>query len=77
MSQITDKNFVIVVGGVQHQMQSRADQSEAMKPKQCQPIRVSETEAMLSAVTISYTKPPITSYFSDGIRLEDELVSDL
>ena len=32
MSQITDKNFVIVVGGVQHQMQSRADKSEALNP---------------------------------------------
>ena len=32
MSQITDKNFVIVIGGVQHQMQSRADKSEALNP---------------------------------------------
>ena len=51
-------------GGVQLKMQIRADQSEALKPEQCQPIRSSKTETTLSAVTPSYTKPPNTSYFS-------------
>ena len=52
-------------GGVQHETQSRADQSEALKPEPCQPIRSSKTWATLSAVIPSYTEPPITSYFSD------------
>ena len=56
-------------GGVQHETQSRADQSEALKPEPCQPIRSSKTWATFSAVTPSYNKPPITSYFSDWISV--------
>ena len=52
-------------GGVHLKMQIRADQSEALKPEPCQPIRSSKTWATLSAVIPSYTEPPITSYFSD------------
>ena len=52
-------------GGVHVKMQIRADQSEALKPEPCQPIRSSKTWATLSAVIPSYTEPPITSYFSD------------
>ena len=51
-------------GGVHLKMQIRADQSEALKPEPCQPIRSSKTWATLSAVIPSYTKPPITSFFS-------------
>ena len=52
-------------GGVHLKMQIRGDQSEALKPEPCQPIRSSKTWATLSAVIPSYTEPPITSYFSD------------